>query len=302
MIEKRSNLKAIWEKIEAIKSREEAARAAITSVIGNVSGKIKDGIDRFDDFLDGNFQDGMTFLGKEYIEQNMIDYLSALPEQMKKDNRSWLASMSNEEIFVETLSVCPKLLNEVFDEEKANGYEGLPVSFNKLLKVQNSIPAMKWLSRGEFIINMTLAHDIKSLDLDKVTKIISQSQRNIDIILKNAENFDNLHEVFDKHPSLIKVLDQNLLMDNVVGKKIIESINKASETNQKVKDFAEFYMSFFLDNEGKVLESKSKSDTLLETLDPMEEKKKNALSNIKSIAGKREGTINNPHIKTRLNR
>ena len=294
MTEKRLGLNKIWEKIEAIKARE----LKITKAVGVITEGVKSTMDSFDNFIEGNFNNSVVFLGKEYSDKEMISYANDLPEVMQKDNVTWLNSMAVEEVFIETLNVCPKLLSEVFAEEKNNGYAGLPVSFNKSLKVQSSIPALKFLTKNELVGNISL-DGTKEVDLTKVTKVITQSQKNIDVMLEHVESFDNFHVIFEKFPSLIKVFDQNVLLDNQKGPKIIQQINKASANSTKVKEFSEFYLSFFLDNEGQVLEVQSKADELRGTLDPMDEKRKKALQNIKAIT-QREA-INNPHLKVRKN-
>lgn len=292
MTEKRSGLNQMWEKIEAIKARE----SKLSKVVSIVSESVKNGMERFDNFIEGNFDNSVIFLGKEYTDQKMMNYANDLPDLMQKDNVSWLNSMAVDEVFIETLNVCPKLLNEVFEQERKNGYEGLPLSFNKSLKIEPSVPAMKFLTKNELVGNLTI-EGTKEVDLNKVTKVVSQSQKNIDVMLNNIDSFTNLHTVFEKFPTLIKVFDQNILLDVEKGPKVISEINKASENSQKVKEFAEFYLSFFLDSEGKVLEMQSKADELKETLDPIEEKRKRALASIKSITEREQ--INNPHIRTR---
>lgn len=284
-MEKRKGLTQIWEKIEAIKVREATTKFAATASL--ISNTIKQKINNFDDFIDGKFaEDKVSFLGETYDEKFMIDYVNELPEIMKKDNRSWLSAMANDEVFMETLDICPKLLSKVFDEEKQKGYEGLPVSFTKLMKVQNSIPALKFLSKGELLVNISKSDNLRELDLDKVTKVITQSQKNIDVILNNAKHFDNIHQVFEKHPNLIKVLDQQILVDKEKAPKILAEIDIAAKNNSKVRNFADFYLSFFMDDKGNILEVQSKADKVLESTDPMSERRKKAMENIKNVTGK----------------
>lgn len=300
MTEKRSGLNSMWAKIEAIKARE----SKLHQVIGIIGEGVKSGLSKFDNFIEGNFEENtVIFLGKEYTDNKMISYANDLPGVMQKDNLSWLNSMAVDEVFIETLNVCPKLLVNVFEQEKKKGYAGLPISFNKSLKVQASIPALKFLTKNELLGNL-LVEGTQELDINKVTKVIIQSQKNIDVLMEHIDSFGNFHVVLEKFPSLIKVFDQNILLDNKNGPKIINEINKAAENNTKVKENAEFYLSFFLDNDGKICEIKSKAEELRETIDPIEEKRKKALLNIKAITERESGTksTQNPHITYRKNK